>query len=70
MVIRQALDRAALVREKPAVVMELLGLVFGDEWAFPEQAFRDLLNSIVQQDPSLEETPNFRRISAFLAQRG
>ena len=65
-IIKKALERPQLARDNPGELLRLLGLVFSDRRTFLNQEFRDMFSTISEHDPTLKDTPDYKKIDYFL----
>jgi hypothetical protein len=63
------LDAKDLPDKRPRDVFRLLSTVFTQAYQWPSNKFRNVLNRILQADPSIKNEPAYRTMDDFLLQR-
>jgi len=58
-----------LLDKQPRAVFRLLSKVFTDEYQWPTDTFRNVLNRIIQAEPIIENEPDYKIMNDYLVQR-
>jgi hypothetical protein len=64
------LERKELAEKFPLCVLNLLAFIFTDEYLWPRNDFRKILNRLIQANPQLREDVRYKAIDEFLLQHG
>ena len=51
-------------------VLKLLGIIFSDQYQYPTEKFRELLDKMVNAEPEIRNDPDYHRLSDFLTEKG
>jgi hypothetical protein len=64
------LNSKDLPDQQPKTTFRILTKVFKSDYQWPYYKFRDVLNRIVQADPTIIDEPGYRNMNDFLVQHG
>jgi len=63
------INEKELPDQQPVGIFRLLSKVFTEDYQWPSNIFRNVLNRVIQADPTIENHPNYRAMNNFLLQR-